>query len=99
MGFRTRYSLLAIRPLSLLQRRGQILDQIIRMLQPRGEADEAFADAERGAVFRLQTLMRRGGGMRDQALGVAEIVGDLRKREFVEHPERTLLAALHLEAD
>ena len=58
----------------LLQRRGQILDQIVRMLEPRREADEALADAERGAVLRLQALMRRGRRMRDEALGVAEIV-------------------------
>src|SRR6478609_11788410 len=83
----------------LLQRRGQILDQIVRVLQPRREADEALADAERGAVLRLEALMRRGGRMRDEALGVAEIVRDLRQLEFVEHAERRLLAALDLEAD
>src|SRR6185369_16741781 len=83
----------------LLQRRRQILDQIVRMLEPRGEADEALADAERGAVFRLQALMRRGCRMRDEALGVAEIVRDLRELQLVEHAERGRLAALDLEAD
>src|SRR3954467_4097091 len=69
------------------------------MLKPRREADEALADAERSAVLRLEALMRRGGRMRDEALGVAEIVRDLGKLELVEHAERRLLAALDLEAD
>ena len=33
----------------LLQRRGKILDQIVRMLEPGGEANKALADAEFGA--------------------------------------------------
>src|SRR3954452_25470767 len=85
--------------LRLLHRRGQILDQIVRVLEPRREADEALADAQSGAVLRLQTLMRRRGRMRDDALGVAEIVRDLGKLELVERAERRLLAVRDLEAD
>src|SRR4051795_7493886 len=74
--------------LRLLQRRGQILDQVVRVLKPRREADEALADAERGAVLRLEALMRRRCRMRDEALGVAEVVRDLGELELVEHAER-----------
>src|ERR1700756_3556639 len=74
-----------------LQRRRQILDQIIGMLESRGEADKTLADAERGAIFRLQALLRRGGRVCHEALGVAEIVGNLGKLELVEHAERALL--------
>src|SRR5690349_24381665 len=52
----------------LLQRLRQILDQIVRMFQPRGEANESVADAEFGARLRRQALMGRGGRMRDEAL-------------------------------
>src|SRR5207244_10102370 len=87
------------RPSRLLQRRRKILDQIIGMLEPGREANEAFADAEFGARLRRQPLMRRGRGMGDEALGVAEIVGDARDLQRVEAAERGLLAALDLEAD
>ena len=46
---------------------------------------------------RLQPLVRRGRRMRDQALGVAEIVGDAHDLERVLERERALLAAGHLE--
>ena len=63
----------------LLERRRQILDQIVRMLEADREADEAFADAELGAVLGLQPLVRRRRRMGDEALGVAEIVRDARQ--------------------
>ncbi len=43
--------------------------------------------------------MRRGRGMGDQALGVAEIVADAHQRERVLEAERRFLAALDLEGD
>ena len=66
----------------------KILDQIVGMLEPGREADEAFADAEFGARLRRQPLMRRGRRMGDEALGVAEIVGDARDLQRVEAAER-----------
>src|SRR5579871_6295919 len=81
----------------LLQRLVEILDQVVGMLEPGGEADESFADAEFGAGFRLQSLMRGGGGMGDDALGVAEIVGDACELQRVEAAESGCLAALDLE--
>src|SRR2546429_9555386 len=83
----------------LPQRRLKILDQIIGMFEPGREANETFADAEFGARLRCQPLMRRRRGMRDEALGVAEIVGNPRDLQRVEAAERSLLAALDLEAD
>src|SRR6185437_13865806 len=54
--------------LHVLQRSVEILDYVIRMFESRGEADEAFADAEFGARLRREPLMRGRGGVRDQAL-------------------------------
>src|SRR3569832_2796263 len=85
--------------LSLLQRRRQILDQIIRMLEPGREANESFAEPERGAHLRLQALMRRGGRMRHETLGIAEIVRDFCELQLVEHAECCGLPAFHLETD
>src|SRR5262245_22191662 len=96
--FATPYSPFALES-HRFQRLSEILDQIVRVLQPRREADEAFADAELGTRVRRQALMRRGGGMGDEALGVAEIVGDARDLEPVEAAECAGLAALDLEAD
>ena len=72
----------------LLQRRLQILDQIVAVFEPDREPDKALADAEFGARFGRQPLMRGGGGMGDEALGVAEIVGDPRDLQRVERAER-----------
>ena len=72
----------------LLQRALQILDQIVAMLEPGGESDKAFADAELGARLRRQPLMRSGRRMGNEALGVAEIVGDPRQLQSVEAAER-----------
>src|SRR5450432_736800 len=94
-----RYSLFASSPSSFLQRRGEILDQVVGMFEAGGETDEALADAEFGAGLGRQPLMRGGRGMRDEALGVAEIVRDQRQLKGVEAAERRRLAALDLEAD
>src|SRR6478735_11568611 len=83
----------------LLQRLLQVLDQIVAVLEARRESDKAFADAEFGPGLRCKALMRGGGRMGDQALGVAEIVRDTRDLHRVETTERRRLAALDLEAD
>src|SRR5215203_5186594 len=56
----------------LLQCPDKILDQIIDMFEPGGEADKTFADAEFGTGFRGQALMRRRCRMGHEALGIAE---------------------------
>src|SRR6266849_11218872 len=86
-------------PSRLRQRLIEILDQIIRMLEPGGETNKALAEAELGAGLRRQPLMRRGRRMGDETLGVAEIVRDPRDLKRVEAAECTCLAALDLEAD
>ena len=78
----------------LLQRRRKILDQIVALLEPGREADKALADAEFGARLRRQPLMRRRRRMGDEALGVAEIVGDPRDLQRVEAAERAALPPL-----
>ena len=83
----------------LLQRPQQILDQIVGVLEPDRQAHQPVADAELGALRRRQPLMRGGGRMRDQALGVAEIVGDGDQLEPIEEAEGAFLAALDLERD
>ena len=59
-----------------IQRRQQILDQVVGMLKPGGKPHQPIADAEFGALLGREPLMRGRRRVRDQALGVAEIVGD-----------------------
>ena len=75
----------------------QILDQIIRVLEPGREPDKTFADAEFGARLRRQPLMRGGRGMGDEAFCVAEIVRYPRQLECVEGAECRRLAVLNLD--
>src|SRR6202035_3335856 len=86
-------------PSRLLQRRVQILDQVVAMFEPGGESDKTLADAEFGARLRRQPLMGGGRGMGDETLGVAEIVGNPRDFQRVEGAERRRLAALDLETN
>src|SRR5438046_9404959 len=82
----------------LVQRLLQILDQIVTMFEAGRESDKTFADAEFGSSLRRQPLMRGGGGMGDEALGVAEIVRNPRDLQRVEATERRRLAACELDA-
>src|ERR1700676_1841485 len=50
----------------LLQRRVQILDQIVRMFEPGRESDKTFADPEFSARLGRQPLMRGGGRVGDE---------------------------------
>src|ERR1700743_803258 len=69
------------------------------MFEAGGEPNKALADPEFGARLRRQPLMRGGGWMGDEALGVAEIVRNPRQLQRVERAERRRLTALDLEAD
>src|ERR1700732_2254305 len=60
-----------------LERLVEIGDWVGRILDPDRKAHQPVADAEYLPVFRLQPMVRGGGGVRDQALGVGEVVGDL----------------------
>src|SRR5436190_23058769 len=99
MGPRFRGDDSFLRSSHLRQRVLKVLDQIVDMFEARGVADEAFADAEFGARIRRQALMRRGRGMGDEALGVAEIVRDPRQFQCVEVAVRSRLSDLPLKAD
>src|SRR3546814_21178322 len=73
------------------------LDDVGGVLEADRKAQQAVADAECGAILRLQTLVRRRRRMGDEALGVAEIVGDVDKAKRVHHATRARLSAGHLE--
>src|SRR6185436_12461723 len=73
--------------------------KILDILKPDGEADAAIDNADLGALLRRQPLMRGGRRVRDEALGVAEIVGDLEDLERVHETEGVTLPTLHLESD
>ena len=60
-----------------LQRLFQIFAKIVGVFQPHRQAQQARRDAQRGARLRRQLLVGGGLGMGDQALGVAQIVGDV----------------------
>src|SRR5471032_457348 len=69
------------------------------MLEAGREADKALTDPKLTARLRRQPLMRRGCRMGDEALGIAEIVGDPCQLQRVEATERSGFAALDLETD
>src|SRR5215472_11339546 len=68
------------------------------MFKPNRKAHQSVADAEFGALRRREPLVGRGRRMRDQALGVAEIVADADELERVLKPERGALAAFDLKS-
>src|SRR6185369_3792499 len=80
-----------------LQRRHHVVDQIVGMLEPARQANHAVTDAEVGALLRLEPLVRRRRRMGDQALGIAEVVGDTHELERILKRERALLAIGDLE--
>src|SRR3546814_13567034 len=68
------------------------LDDVGGVLEADRKAQQAVADAECGAILRLQTLVRRRRRMGDEALGVAEIVGDVDKAQRVHQAKRESLS-------
>jgi hypothetical protein len=69
------------------------------VLEPGREPDQGIGDAELGPLFRLEPLVRRRRWMGDEALGVAEVVGDAHELERIEEPERGRLPVRELEGD
>ena len=82
-----------------IERLREILDQVVDVFEADRKPHHPLADAKMGALLRLQALVGRRRGMGQQALGVAEIVGNADDRERVGHCERAGLAALDLEGD
>ncbi len=77
---------------SPLQRLPDISDQIVGVLEADRNPQRSRPDAEFGASVLGEVLVRRRRRMGDQALGVAEIVGDLDDIERVLEAEGRLLA-------
>src|SRR6202044_41484 len=69
------------------------------MFEPAGDAHQAVADAEFGALRWRQPLMRGRRRMRDQAFGIAEIISDADELQRVLKTERRRLAAVDFESD
>src|SRR5215467_198922 len=59
------------------ERGNEVFDDIVVMFQPAREPHQSIADAELCARGGREALVRGGRRMRDQALGVAQIVADL----------------------
>ena len=75
----------------LAQRLVEIADEILGSLQPHRDSHHPVTEPDRGATLRTHRPVRGGGRMRDQRLGVAEVVGDVDDPQLVEHLERSLL--------
>ena len=79
--------------------RVEIGGEVLEGFEAHRKAQQAIANVELGARLRTDAVMRRGGRVRDQRLGVTEIVGNLDQAEGVLQREGAGLAALHLEGD
>ncbi len=86
-------------PLFPIQPQRQIGGDIRQVLQPDGDADEAFADTRAGAFLGAQATVGGGGGVGDGGLGVTQVSGDGEEACGVDDPPAGLPAAAHLEGD
>jgi hypothetical protein len=71
-----------------IERGEHVFHDIVGMFEADGDAHQPVADAELGALRRLEPLVRGRRRMGDQALGVAEIVADADELERVLKTER-----------
>src|SRR5436309_7626041 len=94
-----RYAVSPEHPLDRGERGNEVFHDIVGMLQPAREPHQSIADAELCARGWREALVRGGRRVRDQALGITQIVADLHERERVLEAERAGLAACHLECD
>lgn len=77
----------------LIQSAGDILDQILAVLQPDRQPHHPVADPHRRTFLRGQALMGGGGRVGNQAFCIAKIIRDINDFQSVEESERRLLAA------
>src|SRR5947207_11233521 len=68
-GFRNDHREFFSSLLHSVQRRAKVVGDVVGMFEAGRQSHQAVADAKLGALRRRQPLMRRGGRMRDQALG------------------------------
>src|SRR5690349_21253519 len=86
-------------PSDLLERLLEIGDQVVRVLDADGNADQRVGHAEPVARLLRHARVRRRRGMRDQRLGAAQAHGELHHLQRVQHPERLGLAAADRERE
>src|SRR4051812_16261190 len=71
---------------------GEVVDEVGRVLEAYGEADDAVGDAEAGALLGADAHVGCGRRMGGEGLGVAQVVGDGDEAEGVHGLEGGLLA-------
>src|SRR5690349_11508929 len=71
----------------------EIGDEVGWILEPDRQPHQAVVDAQGAPFRRFEAVMGRGGGVRNQALAIGEIVRDEDEPERILEAERTLLAA------
>src|SRR5690606_32971680 len=76
-----------------------IPDQVVRVFDPCRKPQCAAENSGGGAAFITQVLVRCRGRMGDQALGIAQIVGNLDDLQSIAEIERRLLAAFDVKTD
>src|SRR5258708_11153943 len=80
-----------------VQRRQQVLDQIVGVLESGRKSDQPIPNAELRPLIRRKPLMCGRGRMRDQTLCIAEVVGDADQLQPIEETEGAFLAAFDFE--
>src|SRR5581483_57246 len=82
--------------LSLLQRLGQVLLQVVDIFYPGGDAHETVGDAERGATVWRDRRMRHRRRMRNQRFDASQAFRKRMQLDVVQHRSRGL-ERTHLE--
>ena len=77
----------------------QVSAQVFLRLQPDREADEPVADSERCPDVCANLLMRGAGGVGGEALGIAQVVGNVDQLQCIEKAEGGVPPARELEGD
>src|SRR5260370_26817508 len=74
------------------ERLHEVGDDVVDVLEADRDAHGAVVDPKLGALLGADAHVRRRGGMRDQALGIAEVVGDVDELQPVQPLARCPLA-------
>ncbi|CCC96685.1 protein of unknown function [Azospirillum baldaniorum] len=76
------------------ERAVEVFDDVLGVLQPDGQAEQVRTDVRRRLLLDRQLGVGGGVGVGDQALGVAQVVGDHHHPQVVQGAEGLFLAAL-----
>src|SRR5215472_13238799 len=82
-----------------VKRAVEVLDEVAGVFETDGQTNQSLVDAQRLFILRGKFLMRGGRGMSDEALGVAEIVGNLDDAQRILEAERASFSARNNESD